>query len=226
MLAPFLRLGATLSETIKSKIQSKQYVELSVLANSNPLAQQTQFALTLNPNGSEPTWAVTNPKPAQIKTLQDWDKLFRIYCCLYTEAHPLEAPGLFTYISHIHDLARTKPGFLWRDYDIHFRTVRARSPGALPWDRFSISLLAELERQQEAGQPSTAAQGKKATGICHQFRYKGFCQRSQCPYLHTKRPATGNNPSSANSTGNNSSSANSQPATSNNSKTSNTSKNR
>lgn len=192
-LAPFLQLGATLSEAVKSKVQSKQYIDLSLLGSTNN--PQSTVSLTLNPGAAQPIWSLSNSKPSPVKTIADWDRLFRIYSCIYTEAHPSDASGIFTYIQHVHDLARTKPGLIWRDYDVSFRTVRARRPDSLPWGTFNTRLLAELERQQETSKqqprPNATATGKQpATGFCHAFRAKGFCSRPKCPYLHTKAPAS------------------------------------
>lgn len=125
----------------------------------------------------------------------EWLRLFLVYASVYLQAFPSESAEVITYIANFLDLAN-EGGFLWREYDIKFRTVRAFGPSSLPLGRFNWELLSELRHQQfltpESMQPAChpcPAVSRSTTslyprGACWAYLSTGSCSRTKCQYTH------------------------------------------
>ena len=200
-LAPFLLLGATLPGAVKSKIWSGQFVDLATLAN--PSEKPASVPLTIS-RGANPTISIMNPKMAQPRTIADWSKLFRVYAAVYLESFPQEGPAIMTYMSIIWELATSEPGYLWREYDLRFRSLRGICPSGLPWGRYNDEVFTQVKRQKSSLLAVTAASQSPHSsramnsarnrafdypiGCCRSFYLRGVCTRDQCRYEHRKGP--------------------------------------
>lgn len=125
--------------------------------------------------------SVSNTKPNQQITVHESEDLFCIYASIYGDAYPQEAVAMYSHLIHIRKLYNTKPQFIWRDYDIKFRTIRTHYSDELPWHKFNWELLGEVESSQPLN--------SNKSGVCHLFKAKGFCNRKLCRYLHTQPSA-------------------------------------
>lgn len=189
-LSPFLLLGATLPESVKSKICAGNFVDLATLRDL-PANQDHSLEFAMYDNKPRVSLASTRPNP--VSSPMDWLSLFLRYASVYVDAHPHEGPGLFTYISTILDLSIT-PGYLWRDYDVKFRTLRPLTPSALPWGRLNHDVHASIQlyrAPQPSNQPFRPTYRRQLpSGTCHTFLINGVCHNAACPWPHNKGSAT------------------------------------
>ena len=177
----FFNLGATLSESVKSKIWAKQYIDLTTMTTTS------QSSLSLSMSGVNPTIALNPAKSTPPDSILTWIRLFNTYASVYLQAHPDEGPAMMTYIVRILDMSRNKKGFVWREYDEQFRRLRARCP-SLPWQVVNTTLAWEaMERVEEATkeQPFRRNAGCPQ-GSCHKYYNTGHCpNRDTCIYKHS-----------------------------------------
>lgn len=121
LISDYLVLGATLDPKVKSKIWSKEFVDLSSLKHD---WVETEVDLSVQDNG-RPAISVKPSKSSPPANVYQWISLFGVYAAVYLERFPQEAPHLMTYIVRILELSRKHQGFVWTAYDDKFRRIRA-----------------------------------------------------------------------------------------------------
>jgi len=143
-LAPFLLLGSTIKNTIKSKVWEGKYLEIGTL--SNVMAQPSLNVSWLDNN---PSIAMSPPKSTPPSTYKEWTSLFRIYMVIRMDVYPQEGQGMITYAARIGDLAASEPTGVWYEYDVAFRKLRAIKQD-LPWQRIVTELLWPIQKKTQA----------------------------------------------------------------------------
>ena len=200
LISHYLILGSTLDPKIKSKIGSKEYIELSSLTDrSDP-----SVSVSVQNNGT-PTISLKPNKAQPPTSFYQWLRLFGVYSAVYLQKFPEQAPAMMTYISHILDLFTKHQGFLWRTYDEEFRKIRAYVDA--PWHNTNWDLMLQTSHKipqhniipqrnqpfrrgfnQQQGQPPKQRQDLYRTprGHCFSFDKNGQCtnKTQPCPYKH------------------------------------------
>jgi len=183
-LSSFLVAGATLETKIKAKIWSNEFIELGSLIPKN----QVPPGLNIHTEaGASSQFSITSSKVRQPSNVAEWHRWFSIYAAVYTQKHPDEAPGLFTYICRIIKLKDQYPNtFLWRDYDTQFRRVRAFVQ--LPWHILNMQILNDLETPPRLGNSNTSntnqSNSSNKTGVCFPYNRPTGCSNKACKYTH------------------------------------------
>ena len=138
--APFLRLGATLSENIKRSIQDKAFIDLTTLMSKKDRQMELAF------DGTKPVVKMSSTNP-NIKSIIVWLRLFGTYAAIYLEAkkNQHEGPALFAYMLNILNLHKTQPQNVWLRYDERFRQLKAvpeaYNTGPLAWEVVNLQIL-------------------------------------------------------------------------------------
>ena len=128
----FLHVICHVEPTMIEKIKAGQYVELekllSKILSSQRKSQESKVEI-INSEGQSFSLATTAPdREAKITNVKKWERAFRVYAMVYTEANPHRAPELMQYIDNIHSAANT---FLWENvavYDYMFRKLMEKYP--------------------------------------------------------------------------------------------------
>ena len=192
LVAPYLILGTLVDDKIKVMIWEKRFIILGTLLNDSP----THAALAFSWNGENPAIGLAPPKVKNPETFMEWLSLFNTFAAIYTEAHPTEAPALFTYAVRIAELQAMFPRHLvWREYDTNFRKLKARNPN-LPWQEHSQSILNSLipkdnwsmnnnTNNNNGNHPlRKASGGPPPRNACHKYYFRGDCSGESCTYIH------------------------------------------
>lgn len=191
-LTPFLLLGSTLPQNLKSKIQSGQFVDLPLLAPST----SSPSPVALDFSGTVPTLSVAPPTLVQPQTASEWLRLFTMYSSVFLQSQPHMhlGPDMMTYITIIMDMEASEPPFVWRAYDTKFRMLRALCPSVLPWGRCNFEILAKVKQELPSLVPSSNFQNRNSQNhiwstsdgspTCRAFFARGFCDRKVCRYKH------------------------------------------
>ena len=183
-LSSYLVAGATLDSKTKSKIWSCEFVELGGLVHKN----QAPPGLNIHSEaGASSQFSITSSKMRQPTNVSEWHRWFSIYAAVYTQKHPDEAPGLFTYICRIFKLKDLYPNtFLWRDYDCQFRCVRAFVQ--LPWHILNIQILNDIYIPPRLVNSNTNSNVQSNSSskfqVCYTFNKVTGCTNKACKYLH------------------------------------------
>lgn len=179
-------IGLNVSQEIKNKIVSGQYVELAkLLINSNEPQKQTIVMV----NGELQTSEKNSKK---INNIEQWTDAFIIFCSIYLEAHPAKTLEILKYMNDVR-LAASRSGNLgFKEYDQQFRLKMAKNP-TKPWGEVDSELwlmfvLPAVKTLSAA--PTYQSQSKK----CYNYNYQGSCFRSPCAYLHVCIKCGGQHP--------------------------------
>ena len=121
LASSYLILGATLDPKVKSKIWSREYVELSSLHQGQ---MDSAVSVSVQDNG-KPSISLRPTKPTPAANIYQWLTWFGTYASVYLEKFPDQAPSLMTYMIRILELSCKHHGFLWRTYDENFRHMRS-----------------------------------------------------------------------------------------------------
>ena len=188
IVSRLLILGATLDQKMKARIWSREYIELTSLADhSNPAVSVSLLA------DGKPSIALKPAKTSSPGSFNQWLQLFCTYATVYLERYQDEAPSLLTYIIRIFEMSKKHGGYIWRAYDEGFRKVRAFAP--VPWHRTNWDLVFNVQNAESGNQPfrrnftpnkfpNKGKQAKEAKGICFAFDRSGKCNRQPCHFRH------------------------------------------
>ena len=198
-MAPYLTLGSSVEERVKTKIWQRHYIKLTCLAYINP-----QVSLLLNFNGLQPTISMSPPESAPITSYWEWLTLFRTYASIYLEVHTHEGAALFTYTERVGEMYRNFPRtFIWLEYDRKFWLQKSVDRN-LPWQKVELQILwpmigmkqqelttqssnADKNRDSRNNQPfGRASGGDPPAETCTSYYYKGFCKKQYkgCNFNH------------------------------------------
>ena len=126
-----LPLGSNLSDRLRSKIISGEYVDLSTIIN--PSGNQEIVGLNIgldDTQGSGNPFIKVNNNPRAIQSINTWTSAMLIYASIYLSHHTGEVAPLLQYIEFLRKMAAHGHG--WRFYDEAFR--RSKSSQNLKWD--------------------------------------------------------------------------------------------
>ena len=138
------QLGANLSDSLKVRIRRGEYVNLQLLiidddADDDMNEQQHQrLTLEVTAIGQQDALSLVEPTRTKgITTIHQWVTAFTGYAAVLTEHSPHQAPGLFTRIAEITEMARRFGGMAWCRYDQAFRREMGANHlmfGQVNWD--------------------------------------------------------------------------------------------
>ena len=178
-------LGSTISKSIKSRIWTNEYINLSALLNN----QDDDISLTLNKSEGKPTISLTSSSRWEISSIELWTKAFLVFSAIYSERYPAEAPHLFKYISVVREMAYQKKP--WLSYDKQFRLLKATNTAQWSEINWELYFRGESQRVQQQSfhnkfKPSYKP-GKRSrvpSGFCFDFHTSNSCTRKKCEYKH------------------------------------------
>ena len=133
------RLGTSTPQNIRGKIWRGEFIDLTVLVDSQDNATQVmqdaaeQERANLTVAQVEGTWVLkpfTPPPKNKIFSIEAWTNAFLVYMSIYIEAHPASVHDLLKYCHLIRSAASRYHGFGWRDYDTEFRHRLHRRGGS------------------------------------------------------------------------------------------------
>lgn len=202
LFSTYLQLGATLDLKTKTKIWSKQYVDLSQLTTKD----DPSVSVSIQNNG-QPSISLKPNKSAPPQNFNAWLQLFSTYAAVYLEKYPSEGPSIMTYIIRILDLSRKYQGYGWRSYDEKFRKIRVQV--SVPWHVVRTELLLECfalstmysnqiqnkmpkkqpfrgEKQFRSGSQFQEGNYRSPRGVCFTYDKFGKCTNpyKPCKYEH------------------------------------------
>lgn len=194
-----LPLGSNLSDRLRSKIISGEYVDLSTIIN--PSGNQEIVGLNIgldDTQGSGNPFIKVNNKPRAIQSINTWTSAMLIYASIYLSHHTGEVAPLLQYIEFIRKMAAHGHG--WRFYDEAFR--RSKSSQNLKWDvplinQYIAALSGPSSNRQNKGTFRPFGGSQKSAnvpnGFCFEYHKQGECSRQpNCRYLHKCFSCKGN----------------------------------
>ena len=187
IVSRLLILGATLDQKMKARIWSREYIDLTSLADhSSP-----SVSVSLLSDG-KPSIALKPAKTLPPGSFNQWLQLFCTYAAVYLERYQDEASSILTYIIRIFEMSKKHGGYIWRAYDEGFRKVRAFAP--VPWHKTNWDLVFNVQTAENRNLPfrknftprfqNKGKQTKESKGICFSFNRSGKCTRQPCQFRH------------------------------------------
>lgn len=190
-----LILGATLDPKVKAKVWSGQYVDLTAMSH----AEDKPMLLSINSKNS--TVSLGQQKTPGPIHIYDWLRLFGTYAALYTDRHPDQAPGMYTYMVRILDIQKQYGGQVWKVYDEKFRRLKASQP-SLPWceihwNTFMFVFQPAYNQPFQPSHPTrqiptqrqrnhlNSPRSQQTPNVCYDYNNKGSCAfQDACKYRH------------------------------------------
>ena len=189
----FLHVICHVDDVTLDKIRQGQFVELEkllakILTNQK---QNTDSKVELiNTQGQTFSLSTSTPdKDAKITNIKKWDKAFRVYAMVYSEANPTRSMEIMQYIDDIHSAAGT---FVWDNvamYDYMFRKLMAKHPNR-SWGVTNTHMWTMYLKDHIPFRPqnqTVSAQGKRDWRDISCWRYnKNNCTKSatECRFEH------------------------------------------
>ena len=192
-------LGQYVSQTIKEKIWSWNFVDLGCLLTSE-MSDNSDVTLSLCHIGGQICFKQNKPRTRPIFTIDLWTQAFFIYVSIFLERHASKAIEMIRYVDLIRKLAHRFNGKGWIQYDKEFRMGQAVNPqrswGSYDADLFMDKITAThsvspqffrgqgaaLSRQQGA---SFSRPTGSSSGVCFTFQ-KGRCLYGRsCRFQHS-----------------------------------------
>lgn len=116
-LQQVLSLGSTISDSLKNKIWSNEFVDLSLLLTTIHNKAQA-LPLVVQGDGNEKQIAVQE-NTKHIKTIDQWVSSFSVFMAVYCHKFKDAAPDLIKYMDTIRNMFKQKGD--WYQYDIEFQ---------------------------------------------------------------------------------------------------------
>jgi hypothetical protein len=116
-LQQVLPLGSTISDSLKNKIWSNEFVDLGLLLPTIHNKAQA-LPLVVQGDGNEKQIAVQE-NTKRIKTIDQWISAFSVFMAVYCQKFKDAAPDLIKYMDTIRNMLKQKGD--WYQYDIEFR---------------------------------------------------------------------------------------------------------
>lgn len=179
-------LDARVSPKLRAKILANEFIDFGHLINPSK-ADKSKVQLEEGTDGELSFVRKVGPEgfTQSLKSIQEWDTAFTIYCTVYCSAYPQAMSGLLKFGEMIKRIARR--GGDWQHYDVGFRILRQFDP-SMPWSHFHGELHGEAMNERPRGsQPfrGPGPAGRKyrvPRGFCTKFHTGGSC--SGCAYKH------------------------------------------
>ena len=174
-------LGCHVSNKMKMKIVSNEYIDLSNLLVKNVDPENVEKQLTIRDGN---IILDTKKESSKIGNIQEWTDAFLVFASIYTTAFPSATAGLLKYIHTIRLGASRTTGLGWKNYDIQFRLKKEKNP-ALSWSVVDQELwLMYMYQFGQNKESQITASTVHPYLKCYDFNYKGVCFKKPCPYLH------------------------------------------
>ena len=186
----FFHVTCHLEPSLVEKIRKGEFVELERLLNKaliDSKKDRDEHKLDTVTRDGQTYLVQGKEKDLKINSFRKWDKAFRVYSMIYTQANPSRAAEIMQYVDVIANAATT---FVWDNvaqYDYTFRKLMAQFPSR-SWARthqnmWSIYLK---EHNVRSGQPGSSG-GKKnwRDNCCWRFN-QDRCSKSSstCNFEH------------------------------------------
>ena len=182
-------LGFHVSENIKNKIISGQYVDLGSLLDMQ-LGEPETRTLEFSQSGQ----LVMKPmlKSKTISTIEMWSDAFLVYASIFLAAHPHRVQEILKYMNVVRLAAKQHPGTGWRSYDQQFRLRLATDPTGISFARIDYELwLLYIGGSSVAYPKSNILINSKK---CYDYNYRQ-CFKMQCTFKHACINCNGAHPS-------------------------------
>lgn len=183
-------VGAHVSQATRDKIWGSEFIDLGILLETNQELLTTQTltlvdgAFVLKSKGSK----------KKIETIEAWTDAFIIYMAIFTQRHD-RGQELLKYMSVVRLAAKSFRGIGWKSYDEQFRLRQARQPerswAVVDGELWLTCLTTSMSR---SGDLLTQNKTFGAKGGCYDYNFKGFCQRTNCGYVHKCLQCGGGHP--------------------------------
>ena len=124
----YLVIGAHVDECTQAKITKGEYIDFGKLIPKDKIVSEEDGWMELIMKNGKAYWVPVTGESTNISNFQKWEQAFRIYCNVYTSAHPHRASELIQYNHIIHTISMT---YVWDNvyaYDKEFRMHLARHP--------------------------------------------------------------------------------------------------
>ncbi|XP_062575027.1 uncharacterized protein LOC134236890 [Saccostrea cucullata] len=186
-------LASNVSNSLKSKIISSAYIEISLLLDNTSLTESSEKKIFFNEKGELVTREVVKPSN-KIQNISRWTDAFLVYSSIYASAHPESYQGLLKYLHDIRlGASRCGEGDLgWKKYDEQFRLRRSIDP-TIDWSKVDYELwlmfMSSSPQSKLTIKPNSPAYNK-----CYNFNFKGHCDRPSCQYMHKCIKCSGSHP--------------------------------
>ena len=141
-----LPLDAQIPESLRSKIWSGDFVDLSLLLKPTQVQHQ-DYTLSVNSGATQPTFCVSPAKPkAEPLSFECWVQAFQLHRSVYllAPANALLAVKMLKYMEVIRRLA--EQGGNWLSYDEVFRSLRCSRGWAWDYINWELWLRAAQEK--------------------------------------------------------------------------------
>ena len=116
-LQQVLSLGSTISDSLKNKIWSNEFVDLGLLLPTIHNKAQA-LPLVVQGDGNEKHIAVQE-NTKDITTIDQWVSAFSVFMAVYCQKFKDAAPDLIKYMDTIRNMFKHKED--WYQYEIEFR---------------------------------------------------------------------------------------------------------
>ena len=183
----FFHVTCHLESTLVDKIRKGEFVELERLLNKalmdDKKDREERRLDTVSREGQ--TYLVQRTdKESKITNFRKWDKAFRVYAMIYTEANPSRAAEVMQYIDIIANAATT---FVWDNvaqYDYTFRKLMAKHPNR-NWGR-TCQQMWTIYMKEHNTKSQTQSSGKKSLKeiCCWKYNRRRCDKGSACRYEH------------------------------------------
>lgn len=171
-------LGVHVPQTIKDKIWSKQYIDLSKIINSETVDTSAQdshkFSIVEGQLVIEP-----KTKTNKITSINTWLDAFLIFSSIYLARHPSDIQGILKYIHTIRLGYSRNINGNWIEYDRQFPLKMSKNTSI----SFG-SIDAELWLLYMHAQVQQTPQQSKSSLKCFDYNFKGSCPKPQCSFQH------------------------------------------
>ena len=189
----FLHISCDVEDGTAEKARRGEYVELAkLLAKQNrtfvPGEEPGTMEIVNKRSGQTFMLPVNEDKPIRITNFFVWEKAFRIYMALYSEAHPAKATEM---IQYVHTIQHASSKYVWENvayYDRVFRQMMHKNPnrnwGKIYTQMWNIALTDPISMAPRGGKQSSSGGTRKDNkGNCWRFN-KGTCTYPNCRFAH------------------------------------------
>ena len=181
-------LGSAVSNAIKKKIWSNEYIDVSLLIKDESEKLDRDFSVTIKHQNGKPSIAMSTPVPTKRSlNINEWTDAMMVYGAIYTVNKPLESPGFFKYVRTVRDLSTKCQGNRWSYYDNQFRKLKATmgwSWGWINWELY-FAVITPINNNSDQKSKMRPFRSRVPKGFCWSFHRDGSCALKNCSYSHS-----------------------------------------
>ena len=148
----FIHVTSHLEDVVLQKIRKGEFLELEKLLNKamNPLKTDAEGKMDLVNHDGHTYFVPSSDKDHRINNIKQWERAFRIYIMIYSEANPTQTSEILQYLDIIMEASQT---FVWANiaqYDYSFRKLMHLQANR-SWGRVHTQLWATNMKQHHPG---------------------------------------------------------------------------